>query len=153
MATTMASNSTVNNGSSSGSMHHHHHHYSDHTSMNCSEATNGGELTKRFAQMQLKTAACHGAMTTSSSSSPSSNMGPPKRQPTIVCEDIADDDELIDDEDEGISLKEDGCGKAASADDSLLMRSASSASLTVPVLPENEMNEIAEKRRPPLPAN
>lgn len=79
-------------------------------------------------------------------------MGPPKRQPTIVCEDIADDDELLDDEDEGISIKEDGGKCSSAAEDSLLMRSASSASLTVPVMPENE-NEIAEKRRPPLPAN
>ena len=74
-------------------------------------------------------------------------MGPPKRQPTIVCEDIADDDQLIDDDDDA-SIKDD----KSSSDDSLLMRSASSASLTVPVMPENE-NEIAEKRRPPMPVN
>ena len=81
------------------------------------------ELTKRFAQMQLKSATCI-----------------PKRQPTIVCEDIADDDEFLDQEG-------DNGNKEDSKNESLLLRSASSASLSVPVICEDE---ISEKRRPPL---
>lgn len=75
------------------------------------------ELTKRLAQMQLKTA---------------SNSVIPRRQPTIVCEEIAEDD-----------------AEEMKADSGLL-RSASNVSLTVPVVCEDQ---ISEKKRPPLPDN
>lgn len=67
----------------------------------------------------------------------------PRRQPTIVCEDIADDIDL-DDEDIGAAedLNQETDQKTG------VTRSASSASLTVPQT--SESND--EKRRPPLPA-
>ena len=66
----------------------------------------------------------------------------PRRQPTIVCEDIADDIDL-DDEDIGSAddLTQDN-QKTPS-----VTRSASSASLSVPQTSEGN----DEKRRPPLP--
>lgn len=111
---TMAANAASNNASS---MHY--------TSELVNMAESSMELTKRFAQMQLKTANC--AL---------------KRQPTIVCEDIADDDELVDED----SAK----GEQTGRDENSLLRSASSVSLTVPVQCEDE---LTEKRRPPLPDN
>ena len=65
----------------------------------------------------------------------------PKRQPTIVCEDIADDDDFLDDDDFSDSNNKEDT-------DSSLLRSASTASLTVPVVCEDE---VTEKRRPPFP--
>ena len=111
MATTMAANATSTSANGA-------HYSSDLVNM----AESSMELSKRFAQMQLKSATCT-----------------PKRQPTIVCEEIADQDELI---------QEDEHKPTPNKVDSLLLRSASSASLSVPVVCENE---IVEKRRPPLP--
>ena len=112
---TMAANATSTAGASAM------HYSSDLVNM----AESSMELSKRFAQIQLKSATCA-----------------PKRQPTIVCEDIADDDDdLIDDE--AVESKEE-----SAKTESLLLRTASSASLTVPVVCEDE---ISEKRRPPLP--
>jgi hypothetical protein len=75
----------------------------------------------------------------------------PRRQPTIVCEDIADD---IDIEDESFSSEEQTLAISGidQSNDTIrgqaLSRSASTASLTVP-----QSIECEEKRRPPLPSN
>lgn len=114
MATTMASNA-----SPAGTGHY----SSDLVNM----AESSIELTKRFAQLQLKSATYT-----------------PKRQPTIVCEDIADDD-LLEQSDQQQQQQQ----VESKSVQNLLLRSASSASLSVPVVCES--NEIIEKRRPPLP--
>ena len=64
-----------------------------------------------------------------------------KRQPTIVCEDIADDIDFEDEEFDGNS------GQESKQRTPGVTRSASTASLTVPQSPECD----DEKRRPPLP--
>jgi hypothetical protein len=76
----------------------------------------------------------------------------PRRQPTIVCEDIADD---IDIEDESFSSEEQTLAGISGIDQSndtigkqALQRSASTASLTVPQSIECD----DEKRRPPMPS-
>ena len=67
----------------------------------------------------------------------------PRRQPTIVCEDIADDIDF----DEEDSLSGENASHEAEGRKQGVTRSPSTASLTVPQTPESE----EEKRRPPLP--
>lgn len=81
----------------------------------------------------------------------------PKRQPTIICEDIIDDDFGEDDDDEeeedNLSLMGepgDGGGAVGGGGDKVI-RSASTASLTVPAV--SDTDEKVEKRRPPLPTS
>ncbi|XP_054153570.1 uncharacterized protein LOC128952237 [Oppia nitens] len=68
----------------------------------------------------------------------------PRRQPTIVCEDIADD---IDFDDEELT-EDETYGKESDQKSSGVVRSASSASLSVPQSGELDCGQ--EKRRPPL---
>ena len=68
----------------------------------------------------------------------------PRRQPTIVCEDIADDIDFDDEE----YVTEESIGQESTQTKPGVTRSASTASLTVPQSPEG-CDE--QKRRPPLP--
>lgn len=74
----------------------------------------------------------------------------PRRQPTIVCEDIADDIEIENNEtfsyDEKTLETISGIDQSNDAMSGSLQRSASTASLTVPQTIEGDQ----EKRRPPL---
>ena len=130
----MASKGATSNSSTSVA-----HYTSDHIDLVNNNDRSSTDLTKRFAQMQLKSAACT-----------------PKRQPTIVCEEIADDvdddgdDDDDDDKQHNLQITEPTqiTDIAATTTVDGLLRSASSASLSVPIICENE---IIEKRRPPLP--
>lgn len=99
------------------------------------ETSTSLELTKQLAQIKLN------------------SMKIPKRQPTIICEDIIDDDFCDDDDDDN---EEDTFSSMTEPNDvavdgDKVVRSASTASLTVPVV--SETDEKVEKRRPPLPAS
>jgi hypothetical protein len=112
------------------------------TNISSNSAQDSMELSSRLTQMHLRDKQ-------QKFSSGESNI--PRRQPTIVCEDIADD---IDIEDESFSSEEQTLAGISGIDQNndaiggqALTRSASTASLTVPQLVECE-----EKRRPPLPS-
>ena len=117
--------------------------------VNRSSESSSIEMNARFSQMQLKSSSTS-SVSQSNSNSFSNHCMIPKRQPTIVCEDIADDDDIgnctdFDVNGEEMTINDD-------ANPSSLMRSASSVSLTVPV-PVVCENEATEKRRPPMPSN
>lgn len=83
----------------------------------------------------------------------------PHRQPTIVCEDIADDIDFDDDQEDEVNNEQIGAAlnqsngdmtrSSSSSSMAMLQRSASSSSLTVPAK-EVELDSTSEKRRPPI---